>query len=780
MHRPSYPWRHRAGAVEQSRSPLARVGHLAVIALVASLLLTLTFTASLSFLWFSGTNNRIWHLIIVRQWATRVVAIVSVGIRTVVDVQASLATGMLAALFLESGSIRLEEAAKISVARASMPQPSRILVDVMGSTGRRIGVFRKSATLSLSLTTMALQFCSTVLLSDLKLGTLSGIGRRSQATIDFAYDSPGLFLKILPTGWTYNSITEYPMQGRASTWSRNPVFTTFAEFSEPNESQKGVDDTGTLLRAFLPFADAESRESMVNYSGKALVLDARVSCQAPQVEKLALRTQWNARDGLQGALTGTVQPSISLSRLWTPDDPVPFNCTVMAFAPTQVFMVPPTLCQLQQSYESLYNMTDGYGYENYFFGNTAGGLLSEFANVTDFAPLQEWIANKSAARFVTWGTPFLVLNASRINNRGSANYSKAFEYNLTTDGTLRSSKAGSWTKITTREGPFNLTASICYTAWDVARVDVVMSSGQNRTEPVPHWRQDNGSYTVPDAVQQLAGTPASASQREILTLERRSSWTPLAEDSIPFSTMPYVQSFADASGGPSGALYSSMTPNVSIILYYSVDNTWSTQDLQPHSADPGYYLADQNLAILFDQTYRSNKSLAGAISSLITVLSSMAYYDQMPRFTTSADTTQTFFVTVLLPQSRLGLVTVCAILLIHNVVVAAIVIAFAVQTQHTLLGNFWQAVAQLETPQTSMVREKALIASDREVSRFLETVGQSKVRFRMAKGNLNSAQSQVELVPQHYWPGGSRSRSRSPVPSERSELFGNMQEQDLS
>lgn len=79
-----------------------------------------------------------------------------------------------------------------------------------------------------------------------------------------------------------------PRQYRvAIPWLRNPpAFPTFAEFSEPIDVLEHVDETGRLLRAFLPFQDAQSRETISHYSGEALVLNARVSFQRPQLPSL--------------------------------------------------------------------------------------------------------------------------------------------------------------------------------------------------------------------------------------------------------------------------------------------------------------------------------------------------------------------------------------------------------------------------------------------------------------------------------------------------------------
>jgi hypothetical protein len=79
----------------------------------------------------------------------------------------------------------------------------------------------------------------------------------------------------------------YPISNRIPTWRRNPpAYPAFAEYSRSVSPSPGIDDTGVLLRAFLPYSDAALRQNLRNYTGKAIVLDSRVSCQAPQLANL--------------------------------------------------------------------------------------------------------------------------------------------------------------------------------------------------------------------------------------------------------------------------------------------------------------------------------------------------------------------------------------------------------------------------------------------------------------------------------------------------------------
>ena len=135
------------------------------------------------------------------------------------------------------------------------------------------------AVLLLFTTTTMLQFSSTALLSDLRLGQLPGLPTHRNVAFDFKYMMANGSLDMIAPGVSIVAAGEaaYPLQIRTPTWSRNPpAYPVFAEYSEPVSSAKDVDDTGILLRAFIPFSDAESRENIRNYTGNAMVLDSRV------------------------------------------------------------------------------------------------------------------------------------------------------------------------------------------------------------------------------------------------------------------------------------------------------------------------------------------------------------------------------------------------------------------------------------------------------------------------------------------------------------------------
>jgi hypothetical protein len=70
---------------------------------------------------------------------------------------------------------------------------------------------------------------------------------------------------------------------------RSIGFPAFAEYAEAAKTTtEGIRDTGRSLRAFLPIPIQSTRESVLGYEGMATILDTRVVCVRPKVERLAI------------------------------------------------------------------------------------------------------------------------------------------------------------------------------------------------------------------------------------------------------------------------------------------------------------------------------------------------------------------------------------------------------------------------------------------------------------------------------------------------------------
>jgi hypothetical protein len=178
-----------------------------------------------------------------------------------------------------------------------------------------------------------------------------------------------------------------------------------------------VDDTGILLRAFLPLPDAPSRENIRSYSGKTIVLDARVICQPPRLTDLQFNRESSDRVFLSDVVqfSGNYGPSRNITGVWADNDY--FNCRVLLLPGVM------NICQPGRQNCSAANTTDCSA------ANTAGGLVSTFSNMTDTDTIvsisHEFIAKGYAqVDSVMYGVPFLPINSSMYlaNDTGDGQY----------------------------------------------------------------------------------------------------------------------------------------------------------------------------------------------------------------------------------------------------------------------------------------------------------------------------------------------------------------------
>jgi hypothetical protein len=246
----------------------------------------------LAYLWFGSDSSSAWKWVMINGWATRSVAIIALVVRTSVDLQAAIGSAIIASLLLESKvGIDFRHLATMSPIRAGTTSLWTLTRCAYQDFWWSSAVHRRSnypyclVAGFLIITTSILQFSSTILLSDISLGSMVGHEYASQV-------QPGL---------SYSQLRIAEKIPRDSAWTTNPPFyPVYAEFYEP--ATNVTVGTGSLLRALLPYATAEERQSISTYSGNALILDAKVTCQAPAVADLTTNSTY-------GHVNGTISPS---------------------------------------------------------------------------------------------------------------------------------------------------------------------------------------------------------------------------------------------------------------------------------------------------------------------------------------------------------------------------------------------------------------------------------------------------------------------------------------
>lgn len=124
---------------------------------------------------------------------------------------------------------------------------------------------------------------------------------------------------------------------------------------------------------------------------------------------------------------------------------------------------------------------------------------------------------------------------------------------------------------------------------------------------------------------------------------------------------------------------------------------------------------------------------------MITLLSSMAYYDQMGRFDKWTHAEVTFFETAQVPVGHVGFAIVTITVIAHCILVAYCVSLFLRKTTLSRLGASWSAVAQVATGDIMAYLEQATQASDNDLRIKLKADGKmsSKVCLEEVDGQVS-------------------------------------------
>lgn len=205
----------------------------------------------------------------------------------------------------------------------------------------------------------------------------------------------------------------------------------------------------------------------------------------------------------------------------------------------------------------------------------------------------------------------------------------------------------------------------------------------------------------------LNRTPES---RGILALSPKDSWLPTTDDAAIYDLR---HSAYDMWAEGQFFYYRARFPS----------ELWSLSwKVVPEMSLFGESSPDITIASVFTASLsNTNGSAATALSTIITILASMDYYDQFPNFAETAhNVSTTYLQPVLFPQSFRGFATVLVVTIVHLLLVLFITVSFVRNTRLSTLGEHWQSIAQVVSPSTESLLAKASCATDKEVRRDLK------------------------------------------------------------
>ncbi|KAL4939106.1 hypothetical protein BDV06DRAFT_199482 [Aspergillus oleicola] len=257
----------------KERTVWNRIGTIGILTIFPGSILLLLPLALLSLIWkqstiavSGGEPPKPWIQIIEANWMTRLVTVCTALIRIIIALQASQATAMLASVILEATGTPLLHMPFFSIVRAVGTAPNNLLYPVrLQPTKGALSFFIWVLIIVEVVATVASQFLSTLLISDIGDGTFTNLGKSTNVPI--------IRNERLTVPWW----SSFP----ASSWR-------FAETSEPFSEGPGYHNTGHTYRAFLPFETEAEQTSLRRYHGVAPVTDHQVVCMCPSLANLTL------------------------------------------------------------------------------------------------------------------------------------------------------------------------------------------------------------------------------------------------------------------------------------------------------------------------------------------------------------------------------------------------------------------------------------------------------------------------------------------------------------
>jgi hypothetical protein len=611
--------------------------------------------------------------------------------------QATLGTSLLAAVVLESNAgVPLFRVPEFSVMRSASSGrgPLRLAWLLVKSCARPLdGVFAGLAILLLALS-VALQFSSTILISDLGSMTISGYPR--EGTAGFAISQEAGQMAAM-------------RQQTSRSWleSAPAVMVPFGEMkalpTNMSPSGFGVSDTGVLRRVFLPLRQ-DGEAPLRGFRGGGFAMDSRYVCMPPVLNAtISVSPATGAPAANTMPFYSNISGSINYGTTFAMAG-LGFDSSCLSgscFAPTFDCTIPSLI---PQQMGNGVNGTQAYGL--CILPSTTIATRSIPAgdeNSTIPATSKVLLLSRNNGNWLNWSYQNNAMQGQPRQGLVGTIQVPSMDANPTQDG--------EWTKLQLENGVI-LEYSLCFqqlavsvTEIDVSRdIDNSISSngGQGRMGMIDTSAARNMLGAMPDA--------EATRNRGIFVMNPVGDSSDTVSNTTDYFLNRLLLTDQTASG-----------QSVSVIMH-PMATSYSSID-----ADVEY----QSLfADIMDTTNRPGLALrslmTAAMGSLVNnaVDSNMMDNTQAVTIIPSAD--------VLAPTRLAGLAVVVALLFLHMLCVACIAAQFLMQTRYSGRGkgNHWQTIAQVVSVGTKKTLEGAVERTDKEIGAML---GNGDIRVRIGR-----------------------------------------------
>ena len=571
---------------------------------------------------------------------------------------------------------------------------------------------------------MASHFISTGLVSDLGIAPILGDASGGQAV--YSLNSSKL-----------NLLGQYEAD---FTTSMPAVFPAFGEFSMPSKNTPNIDDTGPIVRAFLPISSATTRQTLSNYTGYGTLLNSRVVCLRPTVQNLTFVMGGGLGEADRPYLSGRISIGPTM-----PEGITFINTTLPTDVYNPNFNPQPSAyldftCWLAEASPRTSDWSISMCVAGNFFGD----------------PSIEGGGSQGRTRYPMIGTqlasllyPSLLydpLSYVLVNYSGTLPIGDGLKVStIWTDIAGNGSSWGVFQNMNKTSFPLidYVSLTYCFTNFAAVETNMTMSSPTNRTEPVLRSGSTpvNLSLNASEVLLQLGadGSNASHMERGVLDLQYSDKWssTQLNQSADGLSWMRALDgTYGFGMSLDMEPLFPSMT-------------TWAL------CTNCGYSVGNINtnttgisaaLSSIFQSSLQQTGSAATAMSAMLTTVNMMQYYDRLQQFDEVGPSSVTLIEQQLQPIKRTGLIIVTAGLALHILIVIVITTVYLASTNLSFIGEAWHTLAQLQSDDTVPILRQTSLMRDGEVEQVLEKQEMAWDEMVLVGGETKGGVAKAEVV----------------------------------
>ncbi|OTA82274.1 hypothetical protein M434DRAFT_379550 [Hypoxylon sp. CO27-5] len=635
---------------------------------------TLACLASLAFLIFLWTGqgsspgainaSSSWRAIVLGGWVAQATTLATILIRTAAAAQATVCTSMLASLFLERRHVPKSDAAQFSVLRAVNDGPLKLAWLILRSKQfYHMLCIETALVFFLVISTLTLQFASTILFSDL---------RESKIAANMEPFSVNDYIAGEVNMLYGTNVGDQP--------PTNAIFGELPSDVSCDPDSKGFSATGPKKRAFLPLREPSNRTAIHDYKGNAVVLSSSVVCMRPIMQAtyhgVEMVTSRPSDPSYFGQINGTLHYGEGLREAHSISDLCDSEgCSTVKFN-----------CSIPGGYEFLPGWRTSLCIVDAIGGNfRPGGLRMGWNSTTE-----------------AWS------NSSMVNLLFYTNmYTTDWNTSRSTQSleSVPATGVGEWSSYEVQSDKF-VNVTLCFSNFHANLASVDMVATGNLVEPLGNWSSTGVSDS--SRVRKYLGVSeknATLADRGILTIldiqepEKLSPIEPVVDGIIDLANHTSAEWAAnDFEDGLSGML-----------TYTGLEGVTTFQACTLCDFDG--ITRQPELAALIEDTISDTGRAADGLQAYTTAFANTFYNEFLKDFTGAEEVQITFTKTVQVAgacqeSGCKGLASVASLVGIHLLCVALTMYAYIRVTHYSRQGNTWQVASQLMGPELKTMLER--------------------------------------------------------------------------